>query len=80
MEDVINKPSHYHGGGIDLFEFGEKKFPKEEMRGFYKLNVMKYLTRAGKKDDIIQDLKKAERYLQQLIKLEEESNGVNRRS
>jgi protein-arginine kinase activator protein McsA len=70
-EDIINKPNHYHKGGIDLFSFGEQKFSKEEMHGFYKLNVMKYLTRVGKKDNVVQDLKKAERYLQQLIKLEE---------
>lgn len=70
IEDQVNRPDHYHSGGIDLFEFGEQKFSKEEMIGFYKLNVMKYLVRAGKKDNVLQDLKKAKRYLEQLIELE----------
>lgn len=63
-EDIINKPNHYHGVGIDPISLGEKIFTEEEMLGFYKMNVLKYRMRAGKKEGNSeeQDLKKAEFY------------------
>ncbi|PNK23070.1 hypothetical protein CBR56_27700 [Bacillus thuringiensis] len=66
-EDIINKPNHYHEGGIDPFKYGEANLTSAEMIGFYKMNVIKYLTRAGKKDDMIQDFKKAQKYMNKLV-------------
>ncbi|AZU99756.1 hypothetical protein DK2_00003 [Bacillus phage DK2] len=67
-EDVINKPNHYHGTGIDPISIGEIMFTKEEMNGFYKMNMLKYWYRAGKKDGNSkeQDLKKYEFYRKKL--------------
>jgi len=59
MTDVVNHPPHYKDGGIETIDFIEaKKFN-------YNLgNVIKYLTRAGKKSECpIEDLKKAQWYL-----------------
>jgi hypothetical protein len=39
----------------------------DEFRGFLKGNAIKYLWRAGKKDDILQDIRKALWYLNRLI-------------
>lgn len=67
-EDLINKPSHYHSGGIDVFAFAEAQCTTEELRGFYKINIFKYLARAEKKNGL-EDYEKAERYLKELMKL-----------
>jgi len=63
-EDIINKPNHYHSNGIDPIGIGEKIFTEDEMLGFYKMNVLKYRMRAGKKEGNSeeQDLLKAEFY------------------
>ncbi|QOR56254.1 nucleotide kinase [Bacillus phage DLc1] len=63
-EDIINKPNHYHGDGVDPISIGETILTKEEMQGFYKMNMIKYWYRAGKKDGNSkeQDLKKYEFY------------------
>ncbi|ANT41116.1 nucleotide kinase [Bacillus phage Aurora] len=67
-EDIINKPNHYHDNGVDPISIGEKLFTKEEMNGFYKMNMLKYWCRAGKKDNNSkeQDLKKYEFYRNKL--------------
>lgn len=67
-EDIINKPNHYHDSGIDPISIGESILTKEEMNGFYKMNMIKYWYRAGKKDGNSkeQDLKKYEFYKNKL--------------
>lgn len=64
------RPLHYHEGGIDVFAYGEANFTKEEMRGFFKGNIIKYITRFNKKNGV-EDLRKAQEYLKELIRLEE---------
>jgi hypothetical protein len=65
-EDIINKPSHYHDGGIDVLELLKMKFGPEVIRGFYIGNVIKYTLRFEKKNGV-QDLEKGLYYLQALI-------------
>ncbi len=67
-DDVINKPSHYHSNGIDVIAFSELQFSKEELKGFYRINVLKYVTRFDRKNGA-EDLKKAEFYLGKLKEL-----------
>jgi hypothetical protein len=69
IEDKINHPNHYHDGGIDVIAFSEMKFSKEQIKGFYRINVLKYVTRYEKKNGI-EDLNKAEFYIKKLIELE----------
>lgn len=64
------RPSYYHTGDIDVIKFAEANFPKEELRGFYRINILKYVTRYDKKNGI-EDLQKAEFYRQKLKELEE---------
>jgi transposase-like protein len=61
--DLVNHPAHYKAGGIETIDFIEAKDLN------YRLgNVVKYVSRAGKKDsDPIQDLEKAAWYLQREI-------------
>lgn len=60
--DPVNHPSHYTSGGIETIDFIEAKD-----LDFCLGNVVKYVARAGKKDDRIQDLKKARWYLDREI-------------
>lgn len=72
MSDPVNHPAHY--GGIDN--------PYEAIKvidawglGFSLGNSVKYIVRAGKKGDALQDLEKARWYLDHEIARMEASNG-----
>lgn len=71
--DPVNHPEHYCFGGIETIEYIKAKLSPEEYQGYLKGSVIKYLSRAGHKDDAMQDLKKAQWYLNRLI--EEGANG-----
>jgi len=63
QEDLVNHPSHYKTGGIETIDFIEAK----EL-GYHLGNVIKYVSRAGRKNnDYLQDLKKAQWYLNRAI-------------
>ncbi len=61
--DSVNHPPHYKAGGFETIDFIEAKDLN------YRLgNVVKYVSRAGKKSsDPVQDLEKAAWYLQREI-------------
>lgn len=65
MEDVVNHPSHYTDGKIEVIEFIE-----DENLSFHRGNAVKYICRAGKKDPQkeIEDLQKAIWYINREIK------------
>lgn len=52
--DDINHPSHYTQGDIEVIDYIEDK-----KLGYRLGNVVKYVSRAGHKDDAIKDLKKS---------------------
>ena len=58
--DVVKKPSHY----VDGRKFEPKDVIRDWGLNFNLGNAVKYLARAGRKDDIVQDLKKAQEYIQ----------------
>jgi transcriptional regulator len=68
--DLVNKPPHYTTGGIDFLDYAEAKGLTENA---YLFNVVKYVSRAGKKVgvDPLEDLKKAEFYLKREIAVRE---------
>ena len=65
MEDVVNHPSHYTDGKIEVIEFIEDK-----KLNYHRGNAIKYICRAGKKDPQkeIEDLQKAIWYINREIK------------
>lgn len=71
--DMDKRPSHYEGkDGIDVIDFLYQQLPFEEFKGFMKGNMIKYPVRSGRKDDEIEDIKKARNYADRLLeKLEE---------
>ena len=62
-EDVINHPSHYTRGKIEVIDFIE-----DQQLPYHLGNVIKYIARAGYKGDKLEDLKKARWYLDRYIK------------
>jgi hypothetical protein len=63
MSDVINNPAHY-GGKDNPFEVIKVLRAWGMFANALRFNTIKYLARAGKKDDLLQDLKKAKYYLE----------------
>jgi len=73
--DAVNHPPHYKIGGIETIEYMKAKSTPEEFKGHLRLTVIKYLSRTGYKDDALQDLKKAQWYLNRLIKECDDANS-----
>lgn len=69
MTDMINHPPHYTDGGIEVIDILKAKLPPEQLKGFLKGNVLKYLFRAGKKGDENEDIQKAFWYMEELSML-----------
>ena len=71
IDDVVNHPSHYTSGKIEVMDFIEDK-----KLNFARGNVIKYVSRAGKKDPNkeLEDLKKAMWYLNREIERLEKEN------
>lgn len=61
-KEMVNHPSHYNMGKYEAIDVIE-----DWNLGFNLGNTVKYISRAGHKDDIIQDLKKARWYLDREI-------------
>jgi len=70
-EDVVLHPNHYAEAdipsGIECWDWYELAMTEEEITGHFKGNALKYIFRAGKKGNAIQDLEKARNYLARWI-------------
>ena len=63
-DDSVN-PSHYKTGGVECIDYLRAKLTPEEFRGYLKGNVIKYLSREGRKGGS-EDLAKASWYASML--------------
>jgi hypothetical protein len=63
--DKIN-PDHYKVGGIETIDYIAAKLSSEAFEGYLRGNVLKYVSRYTDKNGV-EDLRKAEWYLQRLI-------------
>lgn len=61
-EDKVNSPSHYKVGGIETIDFIEAK-----QLNYHLGNVVKYISRADHKDEKLENLKKAQWYLNRAV-------------
>lgn len=63
--DAVHNLKHYKLKGLDIESVDVIRaiLTEEEFKGWCKGNALKYLLRAGKKDDEIQDLAKAVVYI-----------------
>lgn len=64
--ESVNHPAHYNAGGIECIDAIQAALTPEEFAGFCKGNALKYIWRAGKKGDAIQDFKKSSWYISKL--------------
>ncbi len=63
LTDNVNHPPHYKAGGIETIDFIEAKSLNYNLG-----NVVKYITRADHKGNKLEDLQKAQWYLNREIK------------
>ena len=66
LSDPVSRPPHYTDGGIETIDYLQAKLTPEEFKGFCKGNAIKYMSRAGKKGDAVEDYQKAMWYLERL--------------
>ena len=69
MNDNVNHPTHYTSGKYECIEVMKDILTEEQMKGFCLGNALKYLWRAGKKGDFIEDVNKAQWYLDYIEKM-----------
>ena len=60
--ESVDHPDHYQGQGIEVIDIIDS-FELD----FYRGNIIKYILRADKKQNEIEDLKKAKWYIDKLI-------------
>ena len=73
LEDFINSPKHYNSGGIECIEAIRASMEPKAFQGYLKGNILKYVWRMSYKGKAVEDLKKAQWYLNLLINnIEEE--------
>jgi hypothetical protein len=63
FKDAIN-PDHYKAGGIEAIDYIQAKLSPKEFAGYCRGNALKYISRAGRKDSVEQEVRKAIWYLE----------------
>jgi hypothetical protein len=76
MEDSVNHPRHYTIGRIECIDYLKDSMSHSAYEGFLEGNAKKYLHRYRVKYNPIEDLKKAQWYLNKLIEHEEEKQSA----
>lgn len=67
-KEFVNHPEHYLGDSpYECIKVLKNWMTTDEYKGFLRGNTLKYLCRVGKKDNEVQELKKARWYLDKLI-------------
>ena len=67
--DNVNNPRHYNKDGIECIDGIKASMSDKEFVGYLKANVIKYLWRYDYKGKPLEDLKKAQWYLDKLINI-----------
>lgn len=74
--DLVNHPNHYETGKFECIEVMEEALGRDVVKGFCIGNAFKYLYRAKRKNGL-EDLKKAQWYLNRVISMEDEDNTTD---
>ena len=67
MSDAVNHPAHYTNGDIECIDAIRASMGQDKFCGYLKGNILKYLWRYELKEKPVQDLEKAQWYLNRLI-------------
>jgi len=73
--DNVNSPKHYMHGKKETIDVIRDCMENDEYHGYLKGNVLKYVSRYKFKGEPLEDLQKAQWYLNRLVK--EVSNGTS---
>ena len=73
--DNVNSPAHYMHGKKETIDVIRDCMENDEYHGYLKGNVLKYVSRYKFKGEPLQDLEKAQWYLNRLVK--EVKNGTS---
>ena len=68
MTDYVNSPPHYNAGNIECIDAIQQSMQPDAFFGYLKGNIQKYVWRYEMKKGV-QDLEKAQWYLNKLIKV-----------
>ena len=72
---MVNSPPHYNSGDIECIDAIKESMSSEAFKGYLKGNIQKYIWRYENKKGV-EDLKKAQWYLNKLIKTLEKTKIV----
>ena len=67
LGDSVESPSHYNNGKVECIDYLKDNMPFDSYLGYLEGNTKKYLHRWRYKKKPIEDLKKAQWYLNRLI-------------
>jgi len=67
-DEMINSPPHYKYGKKETIDVIQDCMTNDEYHGYLKGNVLKYISRYKFKGEPLEDLKKAQWYLDRLVK------------
>ncbi len=73
-EDVVNRPKHYNTGNIECIDAIKESMSSVAFKGYLKGNSLKYLWRYDYKGKQVEDLRKAQWYLNKLTEMVAEEN------
>lgn len=69
-KEMVNHPNHYQSaGGVECIDVMLALFGPKAVSTFCVLNAFKYLWRCDKKNNKVQDLKKAKWYIEKALSL-----------
>jgi len=69
---------HYLEMGIQPWTVLNEWFPLEQLIGYHRGVALSYLGRAGRKGDLLEDIKKARHHLEELIDILENEDAHDR--
>lgn len=73
--DPVNKPAHYNFGGIECIDYIRQVLGEEGFKAYCLGNTIKYIHRHPYKGKPMEDLKKAQYYLNKAVTTLENNNG-----
>tara|TARA_R100001143_G_C3315763_1_gene112346 strand:- start:284 stop:589 length:306 start_codon:yes stop_codon:yes gene_type:complete len=65
--DAVNHPPHYTTGGIETLDVIRAKMSPDRFQGYLMGNALKYLLRCEYKEKRVEDIKKAQFYINSLV-------------
>ena len=73
--DTQHGGDHYKKMGVEPWDVVDT-WPLEQRIGYYRGGALKYIMRMGSKDESLQEIRKAEHYIQKLLEVLENQNGL----